>query len=334
MENKKKKGLAPSEQNKISGKKSNNQEPFNANRSSVKNGDGRRGELSAGVRRVKKVKPDGKSQRDYSTREAIYLQSELTEADRHREIEKKRKEERLKRQRLQTLAGLIAAAALAIILLFMTPIFNIREIRLNGNNTVPKEMITEKIGHLVGANIFSTSISGIEKKMEEIPQINSVEVKKNIFPPYIDVSIIECRPAAYLVSGNKTIVIDSDLVVIDDADVFDTDSLPSVSGISVSEYQVNSVIEADSQEKKDALYTMLKAFSDAGITDKITYVSLDDLSALKFNYDSRIEVSCGSQLQLSRKISMFAEALKTDTITEESMGSMDLSVPGRAIYDP
>ncbi len=304
--------------------------PYRKNGSNL-NSTERHGGDSPGMRKVSKSH-NKNTKRTYNS--VVRMQNELTEAEKHRKIERQRKEERLKRQRMQALVGLGAAVIVAIVLIFMTPIFSIREIRLDGNYTVPKEIINDKIGYLVGANLFGTSVSKIERKMNEIPQVESVTVKKHIFPSYLDVAINECKPAAYLLSGSSTIVIDSNMRIIDDAGVFDTKKLPSVSGVSVQEYQLDEPINIDSAEKSEALAVILKAFEVTGLTNSITNISLDDLTAIKFNYDNRIEALCGSQLQLERKIRMFAETIKTETINENSIGTMDLSVPGKAVYEP
>ncbi len=302
---------------------------------------------SSGVRNETLNKPDRaygtrkinnpSRQKRYNEREiaeeAMRLRRGISEAEKHRQLEKARKQERLKRQRIQALIGLIVALATAVVILFMTPLFNIREVRLTGNNTVHKEVINEKIGYVVGANLFSTSTSKIEKKMCEIPQVSAVEVRKHIFPTYLELLITESTPAAYLLAGANTIVIDSDLRVIDDADAFNKDKLPSISGISVTDYELNSTLNVKTEEQKDVLSTLLKSLESLGLIDEVTYISVDDLTSLKFNYNNRIEVHCGSQLELDRKIRMFSESIKTSVIKDNSMGIFDVSVPGKASYE-
>lgn len=265
--------------------------------------------------------------------EAMRLRRGISEAEKHRQMEKARKQERLKRQRIQALVGLVVALATAVVILFMTPLFNIREVRLTGNNTVHKEIINEKIGYVVGANLFSTSTSKIEKKMCEIPQVSAVEVRKHIFPTYLELFITESTPAAYLLAGANTIVIDSDLRVIDDADAFNKDKLPNISGISVTDYELNSTLNVKTEEQKDVLSTLLKSLEGLGLIDDVTYISVDDLTSIKFNYNNRIEVHCGSQLELDRKVRMFSESIKTSVIKDNSMGVFDVSVPEKATYE-
>lgn len=280
-----------------------------------------------GMRPVKKAADKG-------TEKIIKLFPDTSKTDRYRRIEKARKRERVRKQQLKAAIGLGLALVVAIALVFMTPLFNIREIRLNGNDTVTKEVINTKVGDLIDVNLFSVSVSEIKTRMSEIPQIGEVEVKKALFPSRLELFITERRPAGYVLCGETVLVINSDLRIIDDASVFDYENLPSISGVSVSEYELNQPIKIKSEEKRELLSELLKSFEATGIIDYVRYVSIDDLTAIKFNYDNRLDVLCGSQLQLDRKIRMFAESLRTPTFDENSIGTIDLSVPGTALYDP
>ena len=256
----------------------------------------------------------------------------VSEEDRRRKIELQKKRERIRRQRLKAAMILLLAAALSVVLIFMTPLFNIKEIKLNGNNIVSKEMIEEKIGYMIGSNLFSTRKSVIKKKMFEIAQISDVTVDKNMFPPSITLTINESSPAAYFLSGNTIVVINSELKVINDSNEFDTENIPSLSGVSIQSYKLNKTVKTESEEKDDVLRMMLETFEKTGLLSDVTYISLDDMSNIKFNYANRIEVLCGSQLELERKIRMFKEAINSDSVSSNAIGTVDLSVPGQAVY--
>ena len=258
----------------------------------------------------------------------------VSEEDRRRKIELDKKRERIRRRRLKAAMILVLAAALSVVLFFMTPLFNIKEIKLNGNNIVTKEMIEDKIGYMIGSNLFSTRKGVIKKKMFEIAQVSDVTVDKDMFPPTITLTIAESSPAAYFLSGNTIVVINSELKVIDDSNEFDTEKIPSLSGVSIQSYKLNKNIKTESDEKDEILSMMLSSFEKTGLLPEITYISLDDISNVKFNYANRIEVLCGSQLELERKIRMFKEAINSESVSNNAIGTVDLSVPGQAVYTP
>ncbi|MGN0181625.1 MAG: cell division protein FtsQ/DivIB [Candidatus Ornithomonoglobus sp.] len=273
------------------------------------------------------------SRRNSFENRTVRSTSKITDADRRRRLEAAKKKRRMRAKRIKAAFIMLGCAVIAIVLFFMTPIFDITQIRLEGNNTVSKSVIQDKIGYLVGKNLFATRSSVIKQQMLEISQISSVEVDKQIFPAVITVSIQESNPAAYLLSGNTIVVLDSDMKVIDDSNTYNTDEIPSLSGITVPSYKVNEVLQTDSEEKDEILKTLLKSFESMGLISKISYISLDDLTNIKFNYDNRIETNCGSQTELERKIRMFAGAMASDSLSENAIGSIDLSTPGQAVYN-
>lgn len=280
-----------------------------------------------GMRPVKRAEERNKEK-------IIKLYPDLTETDRHRKIEKKRKNERVRKQRMKAVVGLGLALVMTIVLLFMTPLFDIREIRFSGNEKVTKDIINKEVGYLIGRNLFGTSTSEVEYAMEKIPQISDVEVTKAVFPARVEIEIVESLPAGYVLCGKRTLIVNSDLKIVDDAEVFDKEFLPSISGVSVSEYELNGTLQIKSKEKKEILSELLKSFEAAGLTEFVKYVSIDDLTSITFNYDNRLDVICGSSLQLDRKIKLFAESIKTSVFDENSIGTIDLSVPGKAEYKP
>lgn len=260
-------------------------------------------------------------------------QRRITDADRRRKMEQERKQRLLRQKRIKAAAVFGLFLLVAVILIFMTPVFNIRQITLEGNSSVTKEQIQEKVGDLIGKNLFATTSGKIEARVKEIPQVSSADAAKKLFPPSIKLSITECSPAAYLLSGNKIIVIDSDLKILDDSNSFNTDVIPSISGISIPSYTLNTRLSSDSAEKEEILSTMLKSFESTGLLSSVSYVSLDDLTNIKFNYKNKIEADCGSQLELDRKIRMFAAAVSSDSLDANTTGTIDLSVPGTAVLD-
>lgn len=285
---------------------------------------------SYGTRRV--YAPEGSSRRQYESAPRARVIS--TEADRRRKIQEARKRRRQRSMRIRAAIITSGCAVVAAVLLFMSPLLDIRQITLEGNALVSKDAISEKVGYLIGKNIFFSSSSVIIGKMLEIPQISNVEVRKKLFPPELTLIITESAPAGYLLSGNTTVVINSDMKVIDDSGSYSTASIPSLSGISISSYKLNEKIVTDSAEKDAILAVLLKNLEKCGMLSSVTYISLDDLANIKFNYQNRIEVTCGSELELDRKIRMFSEAINSPSLSSDAIGSMDLSTPGQAIYTP
>ncbi|MBQ3428105.1 MAG: FtsQ-type POTRA domain-containing protein [Clostridia bacterium] len=268
------------------------------------------------------------------TRKKTFARRDVSAAKAGSRSEDQNKKRRRRGSGIRAAAVIAAATVFCVVLIFMTPLFNITEVRVEGNNVVELQTIKEKIGDVIGSNLFSLRRRVIENRLLEISQIRGVAVKKKLIPPSLTITIEESRPAAYLLSGGSVIVVDPDLIVIDDSGHYNTDILPSVSGIGVPSYTLNSRLTTDSAEREEILEELLKALEKDKLLDKVTYISVDDLSDIRFNYDNRLEVICGSRLELARKLRMLRESLGSGSISDNSIGTMDLSLPGQAVYTP
>ena len=226
------------------------------------------------------------------------VRREPTQLERKIRYQKKQKQQRLKIQRRRALLGFILAVVLVSVLLFMTPIFNIRSVSVEGNVLVTAEQFQEKLKPLVGQNLFRSGRRKIRNTLKTIPYIDTVDVQKRLFPPSVKVTVTEYTPSAYIKIDGKTLLVNSELRVLTDTGN-NGETLPTVTGLTV--------------------------------TDEINVTDVTDIT---MNYDNRITVQCGTQLDLERKIRLFRETVMSNSLTENARGTMDLSESGKAIYTP
>lgn len=246
---------------------------------------------------------------------------------------KKQKQQRLKIQRRRALLGFVLAVVLVSVLLFMTPIFNIRSVSVEGNVLVTAEQFQEKLKPLVGQNLFRSGRRKIRNTLKTIPYIDTVDVQKRLFPPSVKVTVTEYTPSAYIKIDGKTLLVNSELRVLTDTGN-NGETLPTVTGLTVTDYKLGEILKTDENEKFDITKISLSTLEATGILDKVIEINVTDVTDITMNYDNRITVQCGTQLDLERKIRLFRETVMSNSLTENARGTMDLSEPGKAIYTP
>lgn len=257
-----------------------------------------------------------------------------------REMEEKiryqqqQKQKRLKIQRRRALIALILCVTAVIVLMFMTPIFNIKQIAVSGNSVVTLEEINEKVGDLIGENLFKTGEKDISRRLTPIPYIDSVSVSKNLIPPIVRIAVTECKPAAYIGIDSQTFVIDSSLKVLGDRSVFSEGNIPNVIGIETVGGSVGKTLTGDDTEKLEILQTALKTMEQTGMLDKVKNLDLAETTNISFRYEDRLDVLCGTQLDLERKLRLLKETVSNNNLAENANGTIDLSVTGKAVYTP
>ena len=84
----------------------------------------------------------------------------------------------------------------ALLYFMMSPIFNITNINISGNEKITSEMITSLSGITIGENTFKTSKRQISKNIKQNAYIESVEVKRSL-PDQININVKE-RKATFM----------------------------------------------------------------------------------------------------------------------------------------
>lgn len=248
--------------------------------------------------------------------------------------QQQQKQKRLAMQRRRALIVLILSIIAVIVLMFMTPIFNIKQIAVSGNNVVTLEEINSTVGDLIGENLFKAGKETVRKRLNAIPYIDDVSVSKKLIPPTLRIAVTECRPAAYIGIDTETSVIDSNLKVLGDRTVFSDGNIPNIIGVETVSGNVGEIIECENPEKLEILKIALKTMEQTGIIDKVKDIDITETTSIKFRYDDRLDVLCGTQLDLERKLRLFKETVSNNNLAENANGTVDLSVTGKAVYTP
>lgn len=253
------------------------------------------------------------------------------EVYRKHNMRQKKRRMAVRRRRFFISIGLVITALL--ILMFLTPVFNIQTIQVDGNQIVSVEQINEQIGNVIGQNLFKNGKTSIAKKLSSIAYIQNVEVSKHLFPPSMTVTITECVPGGYFKIDGNYIVIDETGKALEQSSVL-REGIPQILGIEDASYTVGQKIKVADEEKSQVLLTCLQQMHKTGLLERVKVLSVENLTSIKFTYDDRLEVLCGSQLDLERKLRLFREAVTSSNLAENAHGTMDLSVTGKAIYTP
>ena len=258
----------------------------------------------------------------------------LTEKEIRQRYQKMQKQKRLKMQRMRALVIFLSAVVLVLVLLFMTPIFNIRSISVTGNQIVTLDEFDSQLGDLVGENLFKIGSGTITKRLRNISYIDGITISKRIFPPSVKIEVTEHKPAGYININGYEVIVNSDLKVLDDKNKLSTGGLPQITGVNSDQYILGKQFETDNAEKTEILKTCLTVMEKTGIINDVNSLDVSNITGIEFIYQDRINVLCGTQLDLERKLNLFRETILSNNIADNARGTIDLTVTGKAIYIP
>ncbi len=237
-------------------------------------------------------------------------------------------------QKIKVAISFAVLVLVVVFVLMMTPIFNIKTVGVSGNEMITIGSIENNLSVLTGKNLFRVTKGEVKKCLSDVPYIEDVEISKKAFPPTLYVKITEIAPAAYLYVDGVRVVVDSNTKVIDDSGTMPSGNIPQIIGINDVKAQKGKALKISDIEKANAIKTMLLAAQDVNIISRITQIDISNTLTISFKYDNRFDVNCGSSVEIDRKVRMFKEAINNAAMHEDSIGTFDLSEPGKAIYTP
>lgn len=220
-----------------------------------------------------------------------------------------------------------------MIVMFYTPVFKIRSVDIEGTQKIEQTEISDRMGDVIGKNLFRTKTSTLKKNIEKLPYVQSVEIDRKIIRTKLIVTITECEEAASVANGDGYIIIDTTAKIL--AAVSEKpEGIPEVTGLSVPVANAGEKITTDDTEKLDILLLCLDEMKKIDILQNVKEISIADIGNISFNYDDRLDVICGSGSELQKKLAFFKSAINSNRLPENPRGTMDMTTVGKAMYNP
>ncbi len=256
---------------------------------------------------------------------------QLSEREIARRQNKRRKARRRRVMRVRAVTAALLGVVLIVILMFFTPLFNIRGVEISGNEAVSTEQIDAAIGSVEGVNLFKVNCSQIEDRIKETAYISEAKVGRKLIPPMLTVSVTESLPSGYFDHNGQYVVVDEECNILTTEEQKPS-KIPEIAGFTG--YTDGQPLPEENSERIAAASEFMRCMNELGLLDKVDILSLDPITSITFTYDGRLEVLCGSSLDLELKLKMFKENIYSSALNERSRGTIDLSVTGKAVYAP
>lgn len=244
--------------------------------------------------------------------------------------EKRRKKRNRQIAMSRTIALFLFFAALTFIILFMTPLMNVRKIEFSGNNILETQMLYDKIGDFKGENILKVSHRDVKKRLSDNAYIKDFALDKDYFKTTLTVNILERVPCGYIEENGGYTIFDDECVILEHISE-KPENIPCIKGKSGK----NSSSELKLTESNiEILKEGLEVMRYLELLENVDVFNISNEDNIKFTYDDRLEVLCGSDLDLDRKIRLFEAMVSNNNLADNAKGTVDLSVTGNARYSP
>lgn len=203
------------------------------------------------------------------------------EEERKRRI---RKEKRLKiiKAILKIILFIAIIAGIAAFLL-VSPVFNIKEISVSGNNKIQATEI-ESLSQLnIEQNIFRFSKETVKNNIKQNAYIDSVEIRRKL-PNKIEINVTERTPAYQIKFGNAFAYIDEkgNILEINEEDL----KLPLITGYKtqVEDFKAGNMMQEEDVTKLDTVNSIIRVSKSNEIYDMITSIDITNDEEYKVEF--------------------------------------------------
>lgn len=198
----------------------------------------------------------------------------------------------------------------------LTPAFNIANIEVSSGVHVTKQEILNKVSHINGVNTLKINKKSLEKKIEEIPYIQSADIKR-MLPDELLITYVEREPYAIIKYLESYVIMDKYGYVLEIKKENDMKDLTIIYGIDAEEYVPGQILDGAARLKYENTAYLLEAANRVRFAFNITEVNYQDSENVIFSVTDtekimEIEVEYGSieRKILGEKMSYLNEMLK------------------------
>lgn len=237
--------------------------------------------------------------------------------------EKKRKKRIKKIKFFLKIFLLIGIIAGGIAFALTSPIFNIKDISVENNVTIPSDIIISLSGLKTGENIFKFYKANIIEQIKENPYVESVEIHRK-FPSTVQINITE-RVATYSVDYmGKYAYINSQGYILEISE--DSKKIPVIQGATTNEDDIKPGNRLNNEDLKrlEQVIRIMDASKGAGLDTQITSIDISDENEYSiYLNEEKKRVYLGDSSNLSNKM------LYVQAIVEQEKGKEgDIFVDG------
>jgi len=233
-----------------------------------------------------------------------------------------------------------------LVLLALSPLFNISSFYVSGNNNHSNNELIEVTDLVVGNNWFRTN--GIDIK--SILLFRSVRAEKNIkenchyvkkanvsfsMPNKVKISVVEREP--YVVSPylDTNLLIDIEGYILDSKKDISDNNLPAIYGLGFDNCKLGQVLNAQDKKKFNMYKKVVEEIkildndkvyeSGKAIFKLVNYIDVSDWDNVEIMLDSRIRVNLGNYKKIASYRLSFLREIFFNKLEKEDKGYLDFT---------
>lgn len=231
-------------------------------------------------------------------------------------VERKNSGKRMRRRRrnMNLYAVVVIVLVLTIgVTMSYTFMFNIEQVHVSQvSEMYDKNTIFQASGVNIGDNLLRLNTKkSADRILDELLYVETAEVNRK-FPSSLEINVTFCVPAFNIeYSGGFLIV--SKLGKILEQNTFQTDGLPTISGIEPVTTELGEMISTESEHKNEAFSEIIESIA-LGDKSNISAIDLSDEFAIVINYTSGMVFKMGNWNDADYKMNLAENVMSEPSV--------------------
>ncbi|MDE6455173.1 MAG: FtsQ-type POTRA domain-containing protein [Dysosmobacter sp.] len=225
---------------------------------------------------------------------------------------------------------LICGAIIAAMTLF----FRVRDIAVTGQKRYTAEEIQEASGVELGSNMYLLNKYDIVRAItRKLPYIEDIRINRRL-PDTLLIEVRESgRPFALVQDGSAWLVSSSGKIV-EQIPEEEAGQYGLISGCQLLAPSVGTslALATEYASQQSSLLDLLGALEDAGLTENVDGIRLDDLGDLKMDYIGRFTVRMAYGADYGWELKKLTATLEDETVQSNMTGTIDLRLESERVF--
>jgi len=222
----------------------------------------------------------------------------------------------------------------AAIITAMTLFFRVDEIVVTGQKRYTAEEIQLASGVEPGSNMYLLNKNDVVRSiMKKLPYIESIRINRKL-PDTLLIEVREGgRPFALVQDGSAWLISASGRIV-EQMPEEEAGRYGLISGCQLLAPSVGIPIALATEyaSQESSLLDLLSALDEAGLTENVDGIRLDDLGCLNMDYIGRFTVKMPYGADYGRELEKLTFTLESDIIQSNMTGTIDMQLKSEKVF--
>lgn len=268
-------------------------------------------------------------------------QKELKKIQKQEELlEKRRLKKRLNAKEIQKIKRYksmmkvcisVAGAVILLILLLLSPVFYIKDIKISGNNQISTNTILSLIGIEENTNMLKVTANSLKNKIKENAYIDTVKIKK-VYPSTILIDVTERECAYMLEYASSYAYIDNQGYILEISKE-PLEGKVKISGYvtSVESISAGNRLCQDDLKKLNIISQIMSIAQNIEIQSLITSITINKNEYSLFLESEGKKVELGDNTNLETKL-LYVKEIVNRTKGEDGVIHVDVNLNEKRAY--